>query len=270
LLDGQLKHSLALIKGSLGWQPIKFHGGPGGPRLLALYIQARLTPQENIGYWTPLETSRDSKWVEVATALMPSSQGHWFYVQEAKGKNAWRSGANGNRIFQDESHAAQACMALVFATPKVDENGQFVPTPEDEMELQILRIVQPTGARWPSMCSRCSRTRLAGTSQTSHSLVSGRAFLKAIPKGDELASIILAPISHAKVPYVVQDPRDAVDFRSSDDSMGQWSDLKTMNFKKVDNVIVLSEAHRGKVLTHWNLDLVPGYGHNVIYDHPTC
>jgi hypothetical protein len=77
---------------------------------------------------------------------------------------------------------------------------------------------------------------------------------------------ILAPINHAKTCYVVADPRDAVDFRTTDDPMGSWTDYKVMEFEKVDNVILLSQAHVGKTLTHYNLDLVPGYIHNMVYD----
>jgi hypothetical protein len=143
MIEGSLKQGAALMMDSLDWFPIKFTtGSPTGPKLMLLYIQARLSPHERMGYWTPI-SSGEMVWVECYTALVPCQQGHWFCTKEGGNQTKWRSGANGNAIFQNQGADGQGCCLLVLAVPDQDADGNFIHTEDENMNLQFLRICQP-------------------------------------------------------------------------------------------------------------------------------
>jgi hypothetical protein len=80
---------------------------------------------------------------------------------------------------------------------------------------------------------------------------------------------LLTPINYAKAKYVVVDPRTAVDSMVAGDTDGSWTDPKTMTFEDVDNAVLLSREHIGKTLTHYNMDLVESYNHQMVHGQGT-
>jgi hypothetical protein len=270
MIEGNLKTSVVLIKDSLDWFPIKFTSGTDGPKLMVLYIQARLTPGERMGYWAPI-TGGQKVYRECHSALVPCQQGHWFCTKESNGKTKWRSGANGKAIYQNQEADGQGCCLLVLAVPDQDENGKYIHTEEENMNLQFLRICQPDKNNKVALdiftiIAYC--TEGGFDSDTIFNIWD--SILAKLRLSNSAAERIMTPIKTAKVLYIVQNPRDADDFKvQGHPDAHLWKRMDYVGSMDDENIILLSEKHIGKALPMWNMDLVPSYNHGMIHTAET-
>jgi hypothetical protein len=256
----------------LDWQPVKLNSTRGGPKMLLMYMQSRASPEEEgFGYWERVPGrpgySQHLKFVSVATALLPTDHGQWFYTTEDTDfgpQRVWRSGAIGHPMHKGHTTSHKAVLALVLATPNTNAEGRFCATSDSNMDIRILRIQHPTGANKVALdlitlFSNTECEELLGVNVTEiwDKICSSQR------KGEQVATTVLHPITDAKIKYVVRNPKLANDFARAEDQN------REMLIERLPNALVLDEGQIGTERSAYNMDLVLGYDHMTIHGQST-
>jgi hypothetical protein len=272
LMDNDDSFNSQLLRDTLDWHPVKLNSTRGGPKMLLMYMQCRTSPEEEgFGYWERVlgrpGYRQHLKYVSVATALLPTDHGQWFYTMEDTDfgpRRVWRSGANGHPMHKGHTNSHKAVMALVLATPKKNAEGRFCPTSDMNMDISILRIQQPTGANKValdliSLFSNTESESLLGVNVTEiwDKICSSQR------TGEHMATTVLHPMSAAKIKYVVRNPKLANDFARTDDGN------REMFIERLPNALILDEGQIGTERSAYNMDLVVGYDHMTIHGQST-
>jgi hypothetical protein len=198
---------------------------------------------------------------------VPCQQGHWFCTKEGGGKNKWRSGANGNAIYQNQEADGQGCCLLVLAVPDQDAEGNFIHTEDENMNLQFLRICQPDKLNKVALdiftiMAYCSE----GGFKADTIFEIWENILLQLKLSNEAVERYMTPIKSAKALYTVQNPRNADDFKVvGHPDAHLWKPMNFVGSLDDENIILLSERHIGKTLALWNMDCVEAYQHGRIY-----
>jgi hypothetical protein len=159
----------------------------------------------------------------------------------------------------------------VLAVPDQDDQGNYIPTDEENMNLQLMRICQPAQKNKVildifTIMAYC----MEGILDTANIMNIWDCILHSLSNSNVTADLILSPIKYAKVSYIVQNPRDAQDFKVPGHPGDEdWKRMDYEGSKGDSNIILLSEEHIGKTLTMYNMDLVPEYDHAVIHNADT-
>jgi hypothetical protein len=94
--------------------------------------------------------------------------------------------------------------------------------------------------------------------------------LQKLRLSNETLERYMTPIKCAKALYVVQNPRNADDFKVAGHPEAHlWKPMQYVGSLDNDNIILLAEKHIGKTLTLWNMDCVEAYQHGRIYGPET-
>ena len=121
---------------------------------------------------------------------------------------------NGMQLFLSGLPTHQAVQILALATPQKDEHGRFVNTAPEHCNMELMRIEQAQGENQIAMDAFTILFSPLKGCMSSYDIVDlWKRFRETIKKSEVLASRYMAQFNHAKVPFVVQDPRDAKDFK---------------------------------------------------------
>jgi hypothetical protein len=94
--------------------------------------------------------------------------------------------------------------------------------------------------------------------------------LQKLKQSNETLERYMTPIKCAKALYVVQNPRNATDFKvEGHEEAHYWKTMEYVGSLDNENIILLAEKHIGKTLMLWNMDCVPAYQHGRIYGEET-
>jgi len=243
---------MGMINKIVDWCPTKFCPRGPGPTIMALYMRPRVRVEDELHYISPRDPGVK---IPILTAFVPGQQCHWFYTEEAKDKRKWRTGADGGALWQAHTEEDHAVMLLVLSTPRKDSSGAYVPTSDEDCEITAIRVPQPVGPQNVAMdCFTIFATVLKDALTVDNVADIWAIFKKALIASETITEQKLAPMRHAKVAYIVQDPKSAKDFEGK----------SVMRMRPMPEILLLSQKHVGMTLTGYNLDVYKEYDHNRI------